>query len=466
MSRSRLSLSTLLAASTTGRPGAAQARPPRCPPRWPDRHVDHEDDGVGLPDGPLGLGGHLLRSSLASPPACQPPVSTSGELPAGPLGVQRLAVPGDARLLLDDRLAAADDAVDQGGLADVGAADDGDDGAVTDVAHRSERGRRRHAAQRARRSAPPRPGAAGRRAPSRPGTGPGQAAVGEEVPPVRRAHRPARRQVGPGQQAGDGDVAPEELVAHGHDLDVRPAVARAPTSGPSTRAPYSPVSTVIARRGARSAGVTAPGALGRPVAQGRRTLDGAEEAAAGALPSASSPCDAARTRPRTRRHADAVVVLGEAAVGLEGGERPAGQQVVLVGGVDQAPAQARRGDLLPLLDQVDDGAPPRRRVGAHLGLVVEPAHAERHAGDAGQLAGTRRAPRPACPPGLPVVDPGHTTTWPWTSTPPSRSALSQRRLVAPRRLRSMRARTSGSVAWMDTNSGKALGEDPLEVEPR
>ncbi len=37
---------------------------------------------------------------------------------------------------------------------------------------------------------------------------------------------------------------------------------------------------------------------------------------------------------------------------------------------------------------------------------------------------------------------------PWSS-----SARSQRRLVAPRRLRSISARTSGSVAWIDTLSG-------------
>ena len=53
----------------------------------------------------------------------------------------------------------------------------------------------------------------------------------------------------------------------------------------------------------------------------------------------------------------------------------------------------------------------------------------------------------------PSLRPGHTTTWPWTSMPPSRRACSQRRLVAPRRLRSRSARMSGSVAWMETNRG-------------
>ncbi len=53
----------------------------------------------------------------------------------------------------------------------------------------------------------------------------------------------------------------------------------------------------------------------------------------------------------------------------------------------------------------------------------------------------------------PSLTPGHTTTWPWTSMPASSRARSQRRLVAPRRLRSIRDRTSGSVAWMLTLMG-------------
>ena len=64
----------------------------------------------------------------------------------------------------------------------------------------------------------------------------------------------------------------------------------------------------------------------------------------------------------------------------------------------------------------------------------------------------------------PSFTPGQTTIWPWTSIPPSSRRASQRRLVAPRRLRSIAARTSGSVAWIDTNSGlEPLGQHPLEV---
>ncbi len=48
---------------------------------------------------------------------------------------------------------------------------------------------------------------------------------------------------------------------------------------------------------------------------------------------------------------------------------------------------------------------------------------------------------------------------PWSSR-----ARSQRRLVAPRRLRSISVRTSGSVAWMLTlQRRQPLGDDPLEV---
>ncbi len=53
----------------------------------------------------------------------------------------------------------------------------------------------------------------------------------------------------------------------------------------------------------------------------------------------------------------------------------------------------------------------------------------------------------------PSLTPGQTTTWPCTSMPPSRSTCSQRRLVAPFGLRSMCARRSGSVVWMETKSG-------------
>ena len=51
-----------------------------------------------------------------------------GEATAGPLGLVGDPVPSHARHVLDDGLATAEDPVDEGRLADVGAADDGDDG--------------------------------------------------------------------------------------------------------------------------------------------------------------------------------------------------------------------------------------------------------------------------------------------------------------------------------------------------
>ena len=53
----------------------------------------------------------------------------------------------------------------------------------------------------------------------------------------------------------------------------------------------------------------------------------------------------------------------------------------------------------------------------------------------------------------PSFRPGHTTTWPCTVIPWSSSARNHRRLVAPRRLRSISVRLSGSVAWMLTYRG-------------
>ncbi len=50
-----------------------------------------------------------------------------GERAAVPVGLEHLAVAGDAGLLLDDGVAPPDEAVHQRRLADVGAADDGDD---------------------------------------------------------------------------------------------------------------------------------------------------------------------------------------------------------------------------------------------------------------------------------------------------------------------------------------------------
>ena len=55
-----------------------------------------------------------------------PPVSTMRSLHASPVGLAVEAVAGDAGLVADDGAARTDEPVKERGLADVGAADDGD----------------------------------------------------------------------------------------------------------------------------------------------------------------------------------------------------------------------------------------------------------------------------------------------------------------------------------------------------
>ena len=74
-------------------------------------------------------------------------MSTSTNSDALPLGVELLAIAGDARKLLDDRIAATDDAVDERRLADVRPSDDRDHGGrVMSALHwHAERGAERDA---------------------------------------------------------------------------------------------------------------------------------------------------------------------------------------------------------------------------------------------------------------------------------------------------------------------------------
>ncbi len=88
-----------------------------------DGGVDHEQHRVGLLDTQLGLGGdHGVDAEDVDLPAAG---VDDLEAAAVPGGLVADAVAGDAGLVLDDGLATADDAVDQGRLADVRAADDG-----------------------------------------------------------------------------------------------------------------------------------------------------------------------------------------------------------------------------------------------------------------------------------------------------------------------------------------------------
>src|SRR5690606_36950899 len=89
--------------------------------------VHDEQDGVGQLHSDLGLFGH----PQVDPARVDLPAAgvDYGEPATGPLGVVGDPVPGHARDVLDDRLAATQDPVDQARLADVGPADDRDDGA-------------------------------------------------------------------------------------------------------------------------------------------------------------------------------------------------------------------------------------------------------------------------------------------------------------------------------------------------
>ena len=131
------------------------------------RHVGDEQHDVGLVHGPLALTAHLLvEHGAAGHPTAGVDEAELGPLP---LGVDLLAVAGDARLLLDDRGPVADDAVQQGGLAHVGAAHDGDHG---QLGHGGSLLRlRARPAGRHRRWGRPRRVAAGRRRSCRRGTG-------------------------------------------------------------------------------------------------------------------------------------------------------------------------------------------------------------------------------------------------------------------------------------------------------
>ena len=90
-----------------------------------DGRVDHEQHRVGEADRDLGLRGDPLgQAAGVGVPAAG---VDDGEGAAVPGGVVGDPVAGHAGDVLDDRLAAADDPVDQRRLADVGAADDGQD---------------------------------------------------------------------------------------------------------------------------------------------------------------------------------------------------------------------------------------------------------------------------------------------------------------------------------------------------
>ena len=126
-SSSRRSLSALLATTSTScSPRRSQSAIASSSSVIPTDAVDDEQHEVGAAHRGLDLAADLgLEVAAARHPAAG---VDDAERHAEPLGLQLLAVAGDPRAVLDDRRLLADDAVEQRALADVGPADDGDDG--------------------------------------------------------------------------------------------------------------------------------------------------------------------------------------------------------------------------------------------------------------------------------------------------------------------------------------------------
>ena len=96
----------------------------------PDDAIDDEEHHVGVDERALGLPAHHARERLGAGARVgrEPAAGVDDDEPtAVPLCVELLAIAGDTGLLLHDRVAPADEAVDQRGLADVRTADDRDD---------------------------------------------------------------------------------------------------------------------------------------------------------------------------------------------------------------------------------------------------------------------------------------------------------------------------------------------------
>src|SRR5581483_172300 len=205
----------------------------------PDGAVDHQHDHVGLVDGPFGLEAHLPGQRLVG---TEPATGVDdGERPPDPFGVEDLAIPGHTGPLLDDRLPPPDDAVDQRALADVGPADHGD-GRDAAGAHR------RTASTRA---SPPVPttstgrGRSGGAEPSR-NTPRDSVTSGSRY----RTRAPAGSASSteatspPASNPVTAMLPPNSRLRTGSARTGRPAASdSAGSTGSSTQAPYSPVSS-------------------------------------------------------------------------------------------------------------------------------------------------------------------------------------------------------------------------------
>ena len=239
----------------------------------------------------------------------------------------------------------------------------------------------------------------------------GQADVGQQVAVPGRLVGQHARQVGAGHQAGDAGVAAEELVGDRDRRGRRRGRATATSGADHLRAELAGQDAdrrVAARpqrhrRGRERRGAQ-PGVRGRvrrqdpPPARRRRRRTRAAAPVGRRRPAAELELERAG-------HADAVLVHREALVVLGGRERPAGHQVVLVGGVDHAAGRAPRVKTSCQSSTASTTAAASAGVcGRIAGLGVEPRDAERHDGDRRQLRvlveDRRRACRRATAPSL------------------------------------------------------------------
>ena len=204
-----------------------------------DGDVDHEHDHVRGLDRGVGLRAHLRRergllAGEARITRGEPAARVDDLEPAGlPLGVEGLAVARDTGPLLDDRVAPADDPVDEGRLADVRPSDDRDGGELAG-----------HAAcdrSAATSDAPSvahdldRSGQVGDRRAVEEATA-RQRDVREEVAAVGGRAGEDACEVGTGEQAGDTDVAAEEPVLDREQLHVAGQLGHATARAPARRA--------------------------------------------------------------------------------------------------------------------------------------------------------------------------------------------------------------------------------------
>ncbi len=318
-----------------------------------DRGVDDEDHRVGLAHGALRLRAHLLveRGSTREPPARV----DDAELGALPLRVERLAVAGDTRKLLDDRVAATHHPVHERRLADVRPSDDGDDGEAHGGAHAGAPTGTPSAARSATPSVAMTSTGRGRSAGVEPSRNlPSERHTsGQEVAVTMRLVREHASEIGSDEQTGDADVAAEELVAHRHDTHVvATELVDERREDPRAVLPRQDRDRRIPPRQERD-GAGRLHDSRRAVALGRSAVDPREEARrdAGGLVD-----ETVHLELEGAGHPDAVFVHREALVRVGFGEGSVCEQVVLVGEERDAPAEHTEEHLLPPRHEVDDGA--------------------------------------------------------------------------------------------------------------